>query len=239
MLAGKKRKKEGIKLDFHNIGNKKNSKPQLPEKCNFFRQHGKSSMQVQIMKIIRKSAEKYRGQSSPDSDMKNAVVWPETARIAIMQSVPNPAGGIVNLIGATRGKLCEKSRPVRGRLSSQIFFIQLGHIRKYVQWLPHKICLQKPPRSWVRSDPLDRLFSELAGRVLREQRCYHRFRSERSEFRTVFHRESFCTAFPARPSDAGKIVVSIPDCLILGCDGIPEIRVFPFRFRTAPADAFR
>ena len=86
-------------------------------------------MQVQIMKIIRKSAEKYRGQSSPDSDMKNAVVWPETARIAIMQSVPNPAGGIVNLIGATRGKLCEKSRPVRGRLSSQIFFIQLGHIR--------------------------------------------------------------------------------------------------------------
>ena len=61
------------------------------------------------LKIIRKSAEKYRGQSSPDSDMKNAVVWPETARIAIMQSVPNPAGGIVNLIGATRGKLCEKS----------------------------------------------------------------------------------------------------------------------------------
>ena len=58
MLPEKKRKKEGIKLDFHNIGNMKNSKPQLPEKCNFFRQHGKSSMQVQIVKIIRKSAEK-------------------------------------------------------------------------------------------------------------------------------------------------------------------------------------
>ena len=49
--------------------------------------------------------------------MKNAVVCPETARVAIMQSAPNPAGGILNLIGATRGKLCEKSRPVRGRLS--------------------------------------------------------------------------------------------------------------------------
>ena len=49
--------------------------------------------------------------------MKNAVVWPETARVAIMQSAPNPAGGILNLIGATRGKLCEESRLVRGRLS--------------------------------------------------------------------------------------------------------------------------
>ena len=66
-------------------------------------------MQVQIVKIIRKSAEKYRGQSSPDSDMKNAVSWPETARVAIMQSPLNPAGGILNLIGATRGKLCEKA----------------------------------------------------------------------------------------------------------------------------------
>ena len=74
-------------------------------------------MQVQIVKIIRKSAEKYRGQSSMDSDMKNAVSWPETARVAIMQSAPNPAGGILNLIGATRGKLCEKSRPVSRRLS--------------------------------------------------------------------------------------------------------------------------
>ena len=74
-------------------------------------------MQVKIEITIRKSAEKYRGQSSPDSDMKSAVVWPETARVAIMQSARNPAGGILNLIGATRGKLCEKSRPVRGRLS--------------------------------------------------------------------------------------------------------------------------
>ena len=74
-------------------------------------------MQVQIVKIIRKSAEKYRGQSSTDLDMKNAVVWPETARVAIMLSARNPAGGILNLIGATRGKLCEKGRPVRGRLS--------------------------------------------------------------------------------------------------------------------------
>ena len=49
--------------------------------------------------------------------MKNAVGWPETARVAIMRSAPNPAGGILNLIGATRGKLCEESRPVRGRLS--------------------------------------------------------------------------------------------------------------------------
>ena len=49
--------------------------------------------------------------------MKNAVVWPETARVAIMQSALNPAGGILNLIGATRGKLCEKGRPVRGQLS--------------------------------------------------------------------------------------------------------------------------
>ena len=56
-------------------------------------------------------------ESSPDSDMKNAVGWPETARVAIMQSAPNPAGGILNLIGATRGKLCEESRLVRGRLS--------------------------------------------------------------------------------------------------------------------------
>ena len=72
-------------------------------------------MQVQIVKIIRKSAEKYRGQSSPDSDMKNAVSWPETARVAIMQSPLNP--GILNLIGARRGKLCEKSPPVSGRLS--------------------------------------------------------------------------------------------------------------------------
>ena len=58
MLAGKKRKKEGIKLDFHNIGNMKNSKSKMQEKCNFFRQHGKSFLQVQIVKIIRKSAEK-------------------------------------------------------------------------------------------------------------------------------------------------------------------------------------
>ena len=115
--AGKKEKKEGIKLDFYNIGNMKNCKSKLPEECNFFRQHGKNPMQVQIVKIIRKSAEKYRGQSSPDSNMKNAVGWPETVRVAIMQSAPNPAGGILNLIGATRGKLCEKSRPVGGRIS--------------------------------------------------------------------------------------------------------------------------
>ena len=43
--------------------------------------------------------------------MKNAVVCPETARVAIIQSAPNPAGGILNLTGATRGKLCEK-RPL-------------------------------------------------------------------------------------------------------------------------------
>ena len=49
--------------------------------------------------------------------MKNAVVWPETARVAIMQSAPNPAGGMLYLIGATRGKLCEESRPVCRRLS--------------------------------------------------------------------------------------------------------------------------
>lgn len=59
------------------------------------------------------------------------------------------------------------------------------------------------------------------------------------EVRTVFLRESFCPAFPARPADAGKMIVSIPDCLTLGCDGFPEIRVFSFRFRTLHADAFR
>ena len=90
MLPEKKRKKEGIKLDFHNIGSMKNCKSKLQEKCNFLRQHEKNPMQVQIVKIIRKSAEKYRGQSSPDSDMKNAVSWPETARVAIMQSLLNP-----------------------------------------------------------------------------------------------------------------------------------------------------
>ena len=216
----------------------KNCKSKLQEKCNFFQQHGKNPMQVQIVKIIRKSAEKYRGQSSPDSNMKNAVGWPETARVAIMQSAPNPAGGILNLIGATRGKLCEKSRPVRGRLS-QNSFIQPRHIRKYVQWPPRRICLQEPLWSLVRPDPVDRLFSELAGRALRAHRCFHRFRPERREFRTVFLRESFCTAFPARPADAGKIIVSIPDCLTLGCDGFPELRVFSFRFRTLHADAFR
>ena len=61
--AGKKRKKERIKLDFHNIGNMKNCKSKLQEKCNFFQQHGKNPMQVQIVKIIRKSAEKYRGRA--------------------------------------------------------------------------------------------------------------------------------------------------------------------------------
>ena len=154
------------------------------------------------------------------------------------QSAPNPAGGILNLIGATRGKLCEKGRPVRGRLS-QNSFIPPRHIRKYVQWPPHKICLQEPLLSLVQPDPVDRLFSELAGRVLRAHRCFHRFRPERREFRTVFLLESFCIAFPARPADAGKIIVSIPDCLILGCDGFPEIRVLSFRFRTLHADAFR
>ena len=74
-------------------------------------------MQVKIVETIRKSAEKYRGQSSTNLDMKNAVGWPETARVAIMLSARNPAGGILNLISATRGKLCEKSRPVGGRLS--------------------------------------------------------------------------------------------------------------------------
>ena len=63
MLPGKKRKKEGIKLDFHNIGNMKNCKSKLPEKCNFFQKHGKNPMQVQIVKIIWKSAEKYRGRA--------------------------------------------------------------------------------------------------------------------------------------------------------------------------------
>lgn len=58
MLPEKTEKKEGIKLDFHNIGNMKNSKSKMQEKCNFFRQHGKNPMQVQIVKIIRKSAEK-------------------------------------------------------------------------------------------------------------------------------------------------------------------------------------
>ena len=231
-------KKERIKLDFHNIGNMKNCKSKLQEKCNFLRQHGKNPMQVQIVKIIRKSAEKYRGQSSPDSDMKNAVSWPETARVAIMQSPLNPAGGILNLIGATRGKLCEKSRPVSRRLS-QNSFIPLRHIRKYVQWPPRRICLQEPLWSLVRPDPVDRLFSELAGRTLRAHRCFHRFRPERREFRTVFLPESFCTAFPARPADAGEIIVSIPNCLTLGCDGFPEIREFSFRFRTLHADAFR
>ena len=208
------------------------------KKSRFFSQHGKNPMQVRIVKIIRKSAEKYRGQSSTDSDMKNAVSWPETARVAIMLSARNPAGGILNLIGATRGKLCEKSRPVCGRLS-QNSFIQPRHIRKYVQWPPHKICLQEPLWSLVRPDPVDHLSSELAGRALRAHRCFHRFRPERREFRTVFLRESFCTAFSARPADAGKMIVSIPDCLTLGCDGFPEIRVFSFRFRTLHADAFR
>lgn len=170
--------------------------------------------------------------------MKNAVVWPETAHVAIMRSAPNPAGGILNLIGATRGKLCEKSRPVRGRLS-QNSFIQPRHIRKYVQWPPRRICLQEPLWSLVRPDPVDRLFSELAERALRAHRCFHRFQSEHREFRTVFLPESFCTAFSARPADAGEIIVSIPNCLTLGCDGFPEIRVFSFRFRTLHADAFR
>ena len=124
VLPGKKRKKEGIKLDFHNIGNMENSKPKLQKnatfsgsmeralcksvfakECNFFRQHEKSSMQVQIREIIRKSAEKYREQSSTDSDMKNAVGWPGTARVAIMQSNP-----YTYLTGATGGKLCEDGR---------------------------------------------------------------------------------------------------------------------------------
>ena len=120
-----------------------------------------------------------------------------------MRSAPNPAGGILNLIGATRGKLCGKSRPVRRRLS-QNSFIQPRHIRKYVQWPPRRICLQEPLWSLVRPDPVDRLFSELAGRALRAHRCFHRFRPERREFRTVFLPESFCTAFPARPADARK-----------------------------------
>ena len=75
--------------------------------------------------------------------MKNAVVWPETARVAIMRSTPNPAGGILNLIGATRGKLCGKSRPVRRRLS-QNSFIQPRHIRKYVQWPPEEAGTSQP-----------------------------------------------------------------------------------------------
>ena len=208
------------------------------KKSRFFSQHGKNPMQVQIVKIIRKSAEKYRGQSSPDSHMKNAVSWPETARVAIMQSAPPPAGGILNLIGATRGKLCEKSRPRTGRLS-QNSFIPPRHIRKYVQWPPRRICLQEHLWSLVRSDPVDRLFSALVARALRAHRCFRQFRPERREFRTVFLRESFCTAFSARPADAGKMIVSIPDCLTLGCDGFPEIRVFSFRFRTLHADAFR
>ncbi len=170
--------------------------------------------------------------------MKNAIVRPKTARVAIMQSAPNPAGGMLYLIGATRGKLCEESRPVCGRLSLNSF-IPPQHIRRYVQWPLHKICLQKPLWSLVQSDPLDRLFSELVERALRGHRCFHRFRPERREFRTVFPRESFCIAFPARPSDAGKIVVSIPDCLTLGCDGFPEIRVFSFRIRTLHADTVR
>ena len=71
-------------------------------------------------------------------------------------------GGILNLTGATRGKLCEKSRPVRRRLS-QNSFIPPRHIRRYVQWPPRRICLQEPLWSLVRPDPVDRLFSELAG----------------------------------------------------------------------------
>ena len=155
-----------------------------------------------------------------------------------MQSARNPAGGILDLTGATGGKLCEESRPVRGRLS-QNSFIQPRHIRKYVQWPPRRICLQEPLWSLVRPDPVDRLFSELVARALRAHRCFHRFRPVHTEFQTVFLRESFCTAFPARPADAGEIIVSIPNCLTLGCDGFPEIRVFSFCFRTLHADAFR
>ena len=77
MLPEKTEKKEGIKLDFHNIGNMKNSKSKLQKnatfsssmeralcksvfakECNFFRQHGKNSMQLRIVEIIRKSAKK-------------------------------------------------------------------------------------------------------------------------------------------------------------------------------------
>lgn len=101
------------------------------------------------------------------------------------------SGGILNLIGATRGKLCEKGRPVRGRLSLNSF-IPPRHIRKYVQWPPRRICLQEPLWSLVRPDPVDRLFSELAGRALRAHRCFHRFRPEHREFQTVFLQESFC-----------------------------------------------
>ena len=73
-----------MKLDFHNIGNMKNSKSKLQKnatfsssmeralcksvfakECNFFRQHGKNPMQVQIVKIIRKSAEKNIGAELP------------------------------------------------------------------------------------------------------------------------------------------------------------------------------
>ena len=77
MLPEKTEKKEGIKLDFHNIGNMKNSKSKLQKnatfassmeralcksifakECNFCQQHGKNPMQVQIVETIRKTAEK-------------------------------------------------------------------------------------------------------------------------------------------------------------------------------------
>ena len=60
--------------------------------------------------------------------MKNAVVCPETARVAIMQSAPNPAGGILNLIGATRGKRCEESRLVCWRFSQNCLFSTLQEL---------------------------------------------------------------------------------------------------------------
>ena len=140
--------------------------------------------------------------------MKNAVVCPETARVAIMQSAPNPAGGILNLIGATRGKLCGKSRSVRRRLS-QNSFIQPRHIRKYVQWPPHKIDFQEPLWSSARSDPVDRLFSELAGRALRAHRCFHRFRPERT---------SILQAFSAVPEGTPRLLLATGKFLGEGFD---------------------
>ena len=90
--------KWGYSVDFEAFALAIPTMDAVGDKGVFPRQHGKSSMQVQIMKIIRKSAEKYRGQSSPDSDMKNAVVGRERARVAIMLghslSLPTAGNGV-------------------------------------------------------------------------------------------------------------------------------------------------
>lgn len=110
--------------------------------------------------------------------------------------------------------VCVRTKPPCAWAASEAILPR--RIRRCVRGLSRRICCRIPPWSWVRSDPYGHPCEVWPVRSSANCRYSHPSRPERTGCRIVSLRVSFCTAFPTRPADAGKIVVAVPDGLVFG-----------------------